>query len=398
VKSALDLGDVYELLVPLKPYLTPIRVADLLVVGGLVTTQTPQGMFDRYCCDHHSFIDRFSVQPKDIIFQKPNEENWFGVLMASIFLASFSYVGVEVVAATAQEAKGGNTNQSKTNADGEDSTGQRLDPLMTRRDGEGFPLVPIGSEPFPDAAAASSIRSLARQHADADTESEDDGSDALSLSGHHRKSPFQSPARYVPIVSAVLYLWGAWIVTQNVAWDDPSQPSLAGSSSGWSSSIFINSARKSSVPGLDRALTGLLIVNIASTSSTALYVASRTLFGLTFTISKDMERKPPSELWRKRWLDFMKLLSRKSKFDVPYIAVLVSAWGLILPFLKYAKGNSYLTVSNIYAALTCILSNLHRLLMWSLRWDLFPAYSCGAGSPLPHSAFLNGECQSFMPQ
>lgn len=141
---------------------------------------------------------------------------------------------------------------------------------------------------------------------------------------------------------------GAWAVTQNVAWDDQSQPSLAGSSPGWSSSIFINSAKKSNVPGLDRALTGLLIINIASCSSTALYVASRTLFGLTFTISKEMELNPPSQAWRKRWLSLMHFLSRKSKFDVPYVAVLISAWGLVLPFLKYVHGNSYLKVSNIH--------------------------------------------------
>ncbi|ETS78431.1 hypothetical protein PFICI_10493 [Pestalotiopsis fici W106-1] len=296
----------------------------------------------------HSSTQASEVQSRDVIFQHPEGESWFGVLMSSMFLASFSYVGIEIVAATAQEAKNGRNDQSNVNTREEEGTANNAT------------FYPTHGSTHQGVNGNGLMQSISSHSASEENE-------ASGRFDYPRKSPFQGLVQYVPIVSAVFYLWSAWVVMQNVAWDDPSQPTLAGDKKeDWSSSIFINSAKMSHVQGLDTALSIVLIINIASTSSTALYVASRTLFGLTFTISKEMN--PDAQGWRKWWLYLMKFLSRKSKFDVPYVAVLVSAWGLILPFLKYIPGSKYSTAIDVVIE----MGSVSCILVWG--WESFAAY------------------------
>lgn len=141
-------------------------------------------------------------------------------------------------------------------------------------------------------------------------------------------------ATWIPITAMVIYIWGGWIVTQNVGYNETI-----------TSSIFVTSAEKYS-PAMASALTILLILNVASTSSTALYVASRTLFGVAYTTTKIHE----DDMNPDRLLKIMALLSRKSKFDVPWVAVLVSSFLGWLPFFKYwlASPSGYLAVSSHY--------------------------------------------------
>lgn len=154
------------------------------------------------------------------------------------------------------------------------------------------------------------------------------------------KNPFQY-AHWIPIITTFIYLWGGWIVSHNVPWDSEDLPALPWSSKsgGSSKSIFVTSAKKYS-DRMGTAVNVLLLLNVASTSSIALYVASRTLFGFAYTYTKTHDADSS------RILEVMSWLSVKSKFDVPYRAVIVSSWLFWLPFLKYLPSpDTYLNVS-----------------------------------------------------
>lgn len=158
-------------------------------------------------------------------------------------------------------------------------------------------------------------------------------------------NPFQY-AHWVPAVATFIYLWGGWIVSHNISWDSALLPSLPwGSDSGGSGgSIFVTSAKRFS-PRMGTAVNVLLLLNVASTSSTALYVATRTLFGFAYNYTKTHDAESGLIIKVMSWL------SVKSKFDVPYRAVIVSSWLLWLPFLKYLPSpDTYLNVSKLVVA------------------------------------------------
>jgi yeast amino acid transporter len=145
--------------------------------------------------------------------------------------------------------------------------------------------------------------------------------------------PFHLPAVLVPVTAMFIYLWGGWIVTQNVEWNDERLPKWIKSNN--DDSVFVLSAKQYS-PWLGKGLTVLLVINVLSTSSTALFVASRTLFGLT----RDLDTRTLDP-----WLRWLAVFGQKSKYDVPWPAVLASSWLIWVPFLKYLAQNTFETVS-----------------------------------------------------
>lgn len=209
--------------------------------------------------------------------------------MASTFIASFAFVGIETIAATAREAQS-------------ESPPKNSDTLTN------------GTSDVPQRPAPSV---------------NDD------------YNPFKG-ILWVPFVVTCFYIWGGWIVSQNVVWDDERLFKLKGSSD----SIFVfsaldfdnhgaayNSCEYNSSSPLSRAIAGLLIINLVSTSSTVLYVASRTLFGLAYAKVRKAEAKPIQRQTMLLWI--ARKLARTSDFNVPFVAVLASTFLLFLPFIKY---------------------------------------------------------------
>lgn len=232
----------------------------------------------------------------------PETGGWFASLLSSIFLGSFSFVGIEVVAATAQEA------------------------VFQDNDECSLP---------PDSGGVTSPHDIPPEFR---PPPRDEGRQLLNTTA---KNPFEY-AHWVPLIATFIYLWGGWIVSHNIPWDHGLLPSLPWSSKsgGSSRSIFVTSAEWYS-EGMGTAVNVLLLLNVASTASTALYVAARTLFGFAYTYTKTHDAD------RSRTLQVMSWLSVKSKFDVPYRAVIVSSWLFWLPFLKYLpSADTYLNVSN----------------------------------------------------
>lgn len=227
-----------------------------------------------------------------------------------MFLASFSFLGIEVVAATAPEAS-----------------------LMKKEVAKRMENRTTGN------TTGSAVQTPS--HPPSEFELDD---------------PFKAPAILVPLTATIVYTWGGWIVTQNLASCDTRLPSLAwnaprapktdtGSTSTIdSNSIFVLSAANET-SGAAIAVTAFLILNLISTSSTALFVASRSLFGLATRLSSTPQNGEPETIFenlkeifkRPRWLlDIAaRFLARKNQFDVPYAAVWGSCWLFWVPTLRY---------------------------------------------------------------
>lgn len=263
--------------------------------------------------------------PREVIFH--HDENkyggWFAAISASVFLASFSILGIEIVAATAQEANFETTPPTKRRTE---EDGNELRTMAGSHRGRS--VVSIDEEAV--AASQSSSR-------------RDDSQDTPVLN-FARKDPF-AYAMWIPIVVTVVYVWGGWMVSQNIGWDDDRLPTLKWGNSRpkgkHSISPFVNSAADSRFSDhLPTVLTTLLIFHVVSTSSSVLYVASRTLFGFAYTTSNRLKGR--RRTWR---YNVASKLASKNKFDVPYVAVLVSAWLFWFPFLKYTSPRSFNSVS-----------------------------------------------------
>ena len=103
--------------------------------------------------------------------------------------------------------------------------------------------------------------------------------------------------------------------------------------------IFILAPFEANIRVLPGFIAGCIIFTVMSCANTALYVASRTLFGLT--------REIPSnhELWILRWLS--RLGTTTPRTHVPGWALLVSAISFCwLPFLHLKQGYSIQYVSH----------------------------------------------------
>ncbi|KAG3196041.1 hypothetical protein PC129_g24754, partial [Phytophthora cactorum] len=148
---------------------------------------------------------------------------WFTAIVPCVFLASFAFVGIEGIAVTAQEVN------------------------------------------FESPAETTST--------DPEPNEEEDNEDDGRPSGDNLQNPFEL-ASFIPFVVTAIYVWGGWNVSQNMSWNDPRLPDMQwikpeGSSSNSSGSVFVSSTENyDKSERMPRALTGLLIVNVASTSAT----------------------------------------------------------------------------------------------------------------------------------
>lgn len=252
--------------------------------------------------------------------------DWAGVFFTSIYLTSFGYVGVEAVAATSREAKL------------REDTGHTAPAPVV--DGYEMNNLPSGlltgnmRSPTSDPHATSSVDAAPgpARHATHSAGAPRPGPHYQARRTYRTGDIFRRPAMLVPLVATFIYIWGGWSVMQNVDSSDPNLPSLVWDGPG-GTSIFVEVANNDHNEGLSKSLTALLIVNLFSTSSTALYIASRTLYGMAYTSLK--KRRSKIAGW----------LAKTTKHGVPWISVLVSAWLFWLPFIRYGPGTNVNIVS-----------------------------------------------------
>ncbi|OGE50939.1 hypothetical protein PENARI_c015G08367 [Penicillium arizonense] len=184
-------------------------------------------------------------------FDRDAADNWVISLLMSISIATFAYVGVEVVSSSVLEAKSPN----------------------------------------------------------------------LSKGGGN---PFKFSAIYIPVFATVAYCLSGVLGTLDIAWNHPHLPRLS-----WlppdlnkddkspSRAAFVVIALASNIPGLDDTFNAFLVFTCLSCAATNLYVASRTLFGLTSRLEGGEGR---------RW--YLRVLASFGKTDgrqVPLRAMIFSA-------------------------------------------------------------------------
>ncbi|KAH6974968.1 amino acid permease-domain-containing protein [Ilyonectria sp. MPI-CAGE-AT-0026] len=277
-----------------------------------------------------------SFLPSTDIFKQQDGWNggWFAALVACILIASFAFIGIEAIAVTAKEVV------FETNSDDLDAASL-------------FSNTAEDLNPPPESTEDGTVtRDIAEGESLPVLDTDIGSSESTS------NNPFEL-ASLLPLVITVIYMWAGWIVTQNVSWKSVSLPSLE-----WTDnsdpcnadiSIFVMSADKLHKKGvLANFLTGLLIINIASTSGAALYIASRALFGYTSAYARNHKDARGRRIWIAR------KLSITTSWGVPWVSVSASVWMFFLLFLMRLLGGDKvipaIDVVSYMASVSCIIT------------------------------------------
>jgi amino acid transporter len=132
----------------------------------------------------------------------------------------------------------------------------------------------------------------------------------------------------------IIYFIAGFLMSLNVEWNDENLPQLSwlGSPSEKdgkfkTDSGFVISAVMSGIPGLADLITAIIFVTAVFSANTNLYVASRTLFGLTRRIQGDG--------WR-----IFAFFGKTNNYQVPVRAMLLSLVFMWVPFLYLSPHNS----------------------------------------------------------
>ncbi|EEA22189.1 amino acid transporter, putative [Talaromyces marneffei ATCC 18224] len=266
-------------------------VVALVIIIAMNVTNSEQSLND----NENSLPGGFNLtanhlQARENLFLggRPHQTaGWFGGFMSSIFLGSFSLVGIEVIAVTAQETV-----------------------VYEQRNSE-----------------------------------------LTSRTHWTVTDQFSWPARWVPGVVTGLYIWGAWAVTANIPSTDLPQFYPSNNLTGFTvgpcqASIFIDAAcQNGQGNALAKALTVLLMISLTFTATAAFYASSRTLYGFASDMIQSRQVQPTSFLGT-----IFGFCASKNKHGVPQNAVLVSAWLFWVPFLKFTNAESFSQVSYHYSS------------------------------------------------
>lgn len=146
-------------------------------------------------------------------------------------------------------------------------------------------------------------------------------------------------AVWVPIIAGCIYILGALLVSFDLDWDDANLPrvswivSVSNNTghllSGTSKSAFIIAGKEAKLPGLADFITVGLVISAITAANTTLYVASRTLFGLTRRVEAS-----GNSPWIRRFFSFLGQTNRRK---VPMRAVVASCCFCWIPFLYLSE-------------------------------------------------------------
>lgn len=173
------------------------------------------------------------------------------------------------------------------------------------------------------------------------------------------------PAKWIAYLTTGTYVLSVIAFYLNTNWLDPALPSLLGrknettistslANSTWQSisnstnlrtdAIIIISTSRAKIPFLPDLLNFGLIVAVLSTSNTSLYVASRTLYGLTQGVNSN------DPIWGR-----LSIFSRTTpQTKIPFFALLFSALAFCwVPFLRFSKSLTNQEVSLTSAKRLC---------------------------------------------
>jgi len=168
------------------------------------------------------------------------------------------------------------------------------------------------------------------------------GMELVALTAYEAKhtSSIKYPSRIIAYVTALAYFLVSLGAALNVQWTDNCLPlTNNGTDDGChrTSSMVIIATYRANHPTWAGFINGCLIFSVFSASNTSLYVASRTLYGLT--------RDLPKDRWLGRKLRYLSYVVTQT--GVPAPALLLSWLAFFwLPFLQIpAKNNP--TIQNV---------------------------------------------------
>ncbi|OJJ46050.1 hypothetical protein ASPZODRAFT_67618 [Penicilliopsis zonata CBS 506.65] len=241
-------------------------------------------------------------------------DNWVTALFISFSIAAFAYVGVEITAATAMEARIDHQNQD------DEHTGS------LQQDRKATPA------------------------------------DLVSV---------RFSSTWISFIAWLLYFVSGFLLTLNIQWNDIRLPRISWASTKGTATAqstgpsnpdsgFVVSAYLSKVPGLANMFTIVLMITALTAANTNLYVASRTLFGLT--------RKIDGARWK--WLGFF---GRTNRYQVPVRAMFISCFFIWVPFLYLSESTTITTLLEILSQ----IGSVSCLIVWSCEcWAYIRFYNC----------------------
>ncbi|OQE39860.1 hypothetical protein PENCOP_c006G04402 [Penicillium coprophilum] len=224
---------------------------------------------------------KYWASPVD--FDKQAANDWGAALLMGISIATFAYTGVEVIAASALEAKW----------------------------------------PHREDEQSTTSENFLRSH-----------------NAHIGKS-FKFPAIFIPVLAMVGYTVSGLLATLNIerqscdlprlSWLPPDTEAVCGEPS--NKAAFVAIAANSNIPHLADVFNGFLVFTCLSCAGTNLYIASRTLFGITSRLDGGEGQR-----W---YLRVFAWFGKTDRRQVPRRAMIFSAvafWWV--PFLQLIRGNS----------------------------------------------------------
>ncbi|KAL4783295.1 amino acid permease-domain-containing protein [Aspergillus varians] len=245
--------------------------------------------------------------------------NWASALFYAFSIAAFAYVGVDITAATALEVR-----PDRRRRFSGDSEHPETDPVNISR--------------WPDI----SVRFV---------------------------------ATWTSFLVWIIYSIAGCLMTLNVRWDDKNLPRLSwlgspvqgedpGEKIYKTDSGFVISAALSKIPGLAGIFTALIFTTAVFSANTNLYVASRTLFGLT--------RRLQESKWS--WLAFF---GKTNSYQVPTRAMFLSCCFLWVPFMYLSPHNSSdTTIANLLEVLSQ-MGSVSCIIVWACEcWAFIRFYRC----------------------
>ncbi|KKK14130.1 hypothetical protein AOCH_000811 [Aspergillus ochraceoroseus] len=242
--------------------------------------------------------------------------NWASALFMAFSIAAFAYVGVDITAATALEARPDKKRSSSQDTEGRD-----------------------GGGPWPFI----SVRFV---------------------------------ATWTSFLVWIIYFIAGIVMSLNVKWNDPNLPEASwlgspvadqnpmGEATYNTDSGFVISAAISGIPGLADMFTVVILITAVFSANTHLYVASRTLFGLT--------RRLRDSKW-----PLLAFFGKTNNYQVPVRAMFLSCFFLWVPFLYLSPDNSPNTTISSLLEVLSQMASVSCIIVWACEcWAFIRFYHC----------------------
>jgi amino acid permease len=190
------------------------------------------------------------------------------------------------------------------------------------------------------------------------------GVEIVAVTAVEAKNPTKSlkrPAKNIAWITGLIYFISIIAFYFNVSWQDPHLPGYhlrdgTSTAANKSTALIIIAAENAEVPALPSILTAFLIIAVLSAANTALYVASRTAWGVACDFDPQLiNSSNPAK-------HFFSKLSTTTPRKVPGWALLVSCFFIWIPILQaVTKGG--VSNQNVRVELNLCFTNANKSLV-----------------------------------